>query len=35
MIGTVGASLGSSYSFLIRIELGIPGYLVIRKKFHH
>ena len=26
MIGTVGASLGSSYSFLIRIELGIPGF---------
>jgi hypothetical protein len=24
-MGTLGGSLGSAYSFLIRIELGIPG----------
>ena len=25
IMGTLGGSLGSAYSFLIRIELGIPG----------
>ena len=34
-MGTLGGSLGSAYSFLIRIELGIPGYVLLQKKFHH
>ena len=34
-MGTLGASLGSAYSFLIRTELGIPGYVLLGKKFHH
>ena len=28
-MGTIGASLGSAYSFLMRIELGIPGYVLL------
>jgi cytochrome c oxidase subunit 1 len=34
MVGTIGASLGSSYSFLMRIELGIPGYVLLEKNLH-
>ena len=34
-MGTLGASLGLGYSFLIRIEVGIPGYLLLQKNFHH
>ena len=33
-MGTIGASLGSSYSFLMRIELGIPGYVLLENNFH-
>ena len=28
-MATIGASLGSAYSFLMRIELGIPGYVLL------
>ena len=31
MMGTIGASLGS---FLMRIELGIPGYVLLENNFH-
>ena len=34
MMATIGASLGSAYSFLMRIELGIPGYVLLEKNFH-
>jgi cytochrome c oxidase subunit 1 len=34
MVGTIGASLGSAYSFLMRIELGIPGYVLLENNFH-
>ena len=33
-MGTIGASLGSAYSFLMRIELGIPGYVLLENNFH-
>jgi heme/copper-type cytochrome/quinol oxidase subunit 1 len=33
-MGTSGSSLGLGYSFFIRIELGIQGYLLVEKKFH-
>lgn len=33
-MGTWGSSLGLGYSFFIRIELGIQGYLLLQKKFH-
>ena len=33
-MATIGASLGSAYSFLMRIELGIPGYVLLEKNFH-
>ena len=33
-MGSCGASLGLSLSFFIRMELGIPGYLLLQKKFH-
>ena len=31
MTGSIGASLGSAYSFLMRIELGMPGYVLLEK----
>jgi heme/copper-type cytochrome/quinol oxidase subunit 1 len=34
IIGTIGASLGSTYSFLMRIELGIPGYGLLENNLH-
>ena len=34
MTGTAGASLGSAYSFLMRIELGMPGYVLLEKNLH-
>ena len=34
VMATIGASLGSAYSFLMRIELGIPGYVLLEKNFH-
>jgi heme/copper-type cytochrome/quinol oxidase subunit 1 len=34
MMGTIGASLGSTYSFLMRIELGIPGYVLLENNLH-
>jgi heme/copper-type cytochrome/quinol oxidase subunit 1 len=34
IVGSIGASLGSAYSFLMRIELGIPGYVLLENNLH-
>ena len=34
LMGTIGGSRGSAYSFLMRIELGIPGYVLLENNFH-
>jgi heme/copper-type cytochrome/quinol oxidase subunit 1 len=34
IVGSIGASLGSAYSFLMRIELGIAGYVLLEKNLH-